>query len=166
MKIKWNYFSLLNPNFIVLCVLLMPCQLFAQKCSNCQEIHVVTKISKKNRSPPEHSAIGNIHRDILLLGIITLQLVIQNNCRWCFLIVWSTFWRSRKMLTNLPKLSCGFNQISPGYFGGWVARGWEGGGGGSFLSILIFWERKWDPLPLTHWGWFDLAITHISHTRD
>ena len=23
--------------------------------------------------PPEHSAIGNIHRDILLLGIITLQ---------------------------------------------------------------------------------------------
>ena len=31
--------------------------------------------------PPEHSAIGNIHRDILLLGIITLQHVIQNNCR-------------------------------------------------------------------------------------
>ena len=27
--------------------------------------------------PPEHSAIGNIHRDILLLGIITLQHVIQ-----------------------------------------------------------------------------------------
>ena len=25
------------------------------------------------RGPPEHSAIGNIHRDILLLGIITLQ---------------------------------------------------------------------------------------------
>ena len=24
----------------------------------------------------------NIHRDILLLGIITLQHVIQNNCRW------------------------------------------------------------------------------------
>ena len=34
--------------------------------------------------PPksEHSAIGNIHRDILLLGIITLQQVIQNICRW------------------------------------------------------------------------------------
>ena len=31
---------------------------------------------------PEHSAIGNMHRDILLLGIITLQHVIQNNCRW------------------------------------------------------------------------------------
>ena len=46
----------------------MPCQLFAQKCSNCQEI---TKISKCS-GPPEHSAIGigNIlHRDILLLGI-------------------------------------------------------------------------------------------------
>ena len=25
------------------------------------------------RGPPEHSATGNIHRDILLLGIITLQ---------------------------------------------------------------------------------------------
>ena len=24
-------------------------------------------------------------------------------------MVWSTFWRSRKFLTNLPKLSCGFN---------------------------------------------------------
>ena len=24
-------------------------------------------------------------------------------------MVWSTFWRSRQILTNLPKLSCGFN---------------------------------------------------------
>ena len=37
------FFSSLNHNFILLCELLMPCQLFAQKCSNCQEI---TKISK------------------------------------------------------------------------------------------------------------------------
>ena len=59
-----------------MCELLMPCQLFAQKCSNCQEI---SKISKCSGSP-EHSAIGNIHRDILLLGIITLQHVIQNHC--------------------------------------------------------------------------------------
>ena len=46
--------------FIVLCELLMPCQLFAQKCSNCQEI---TKISKClwPPPPPEHYAIGNIH---------------------------------------------------------------------------------------------------------
>ena len=58
--------------------LLMPCQLFAQKCSNCQEI---TKFQNA-WGPPEHSAIGNIHRDILILGIITLQHVIQNNCRW------------------------------------------------------------------------------------
>ena len=56
----------------------MPCHLFAQKCSNCQEI---TKISNV-RGPPEHSAIGNIHMDNLLLGIITLQHVIQNNCQW------------------------------------------------------------------------------------
>ena len=30
----------------------------------------------------QHSAIRNIHRDILLLGIMTLQFVIHNNCRW------------------------------------------------------------------------------------
>ena len=47
-KIKWNYFSSLNHNFIVLCELLMPYQLFAQKCSYCQEI---TKISKCLGSP-------------------------------------------------------------------------------------------------------------------
>ena len=49
------------------------------------------KLSRNNQnikmfgSPPppsELSAIGNIHRDILLLGIITLQHVIQNNCWW------------------------------------------------------------------------------------
>ena len=53
----------------------MSCQLFAHICSNCQEI---TKISKCSESP-EHSAIGNIYRDILLLGItcITLQHVIK-----------------------------------------------------------------------------------------
>ena len=34
--------------------------------------------------PPQHSAIGNIHRNILLLGIITLQHVIQNNCLCAF----------------------------------------------------------------------------------
>ena len=59
----------------------MPCQLFAQKCSNCQEI---TKISNVRGTPPppppEHSATDNIHRDILLLGIITLQHDTQNNC--------------------------------------------------------------------------------------
>ena len=64
---------------------------------------------------PEHSAIGNIHRDILLLGIITVQHVIQNiaggfNGAFWWYNVWSTFWRSRKFLTNLPKLSCGFKQ--------------------------------------------------------
>ena len=26
-------------------------------------------------------------------------------------MVWSTFWRSRKKLTNLPKLSCGFKDL-------------------------------------------------------
>ena len=64
--------------------LLMPCQLFAQKCSNCQEI---TKISKCS-GPPEHSAIGNIHT-FLYIGIFCYWVllhyntcVIQNNFRW------------------------------------------------------------------------------------
>ena len=30
----------------------------------------------------EHSAIGNIHRDILLLGVIKVQHIPQNNCWW------------------------------------------------------------------------------------
>ena len=72
-KIKLNYFSSLNHTFIVLCELLMPCQLFAQKCSNCQEITKISKCSGSPPPPPEHSAIGKIHRDILLLGILLLQ---------------------------------------------------------------------------------------------
>ena len=47
----------------------MPCQLFAQQCSDYQEI---TKISECSGSP-KHSIIGNIHTDILLLGSIILQ---------------------------------------------------------------------------------------------
>ena len=31
--------------------------------------------------PPEHFAIGYVHNDILPQGNITLQYVIQNNCR-------------------------------------------------------------------------------------
>ena len=34
------------------------------------------------RSPPKHTANGNVHTDILLLGIIALEHVIQNNFRW------------------------------------------------------------------------------------
>ena len=45
----WKSNEIMNHNFIVLCELLLPCQLFAQKCSNCQEI---TKISKCSVSPP------------------------------------------------------------------------------------------------------------------
>ena len=32
--------------------------------------------------PPEHTANGNVHTDILLLGIIPLEHVMQNNFRW------------------------------------------------------------------------------------
>ena len=31
--------------------------------------------------PTEYFAIGNVHSDILPLGIIALKYVIQNNCR-------------------------------------------------------------------------------------
>ena len=38
---------------------------------------------KNVRSPPEHTANGNVlHTDILLLGIIALEYVIQKKFRW------------------------------------------------------------------------------------
>ena len=69
-KIKWNYFSSLNHNVIVLCELLMPCQLFSQKYSNFQEI---TKISKCLGSPRTLCHWYYTHRDILLLSIFSLS---------------------------------------------------------------------------------------------
>ena len=62
--------------------------------------------------PPEHFAIGYVYNDNLPLGNIALQYIIPNNCRkvwWCFLMISCTFWRSRKHLSNSPKLSCGFH---------------------------------------------------------
>ena len=79
-----------------------------QKCSNCQEI---TKISKCLGSPPNtlplviyigifcsfgYYYITTCHSKQLPVGLIVL------------LDGMATFWRSRKFLTNLPKLSCGF----------------------------------------------------------
>ena len=57
--------------------------------------------------PPEHFAIGYVHNDNLPLGNIALPYVIPNNCRkvwWCLLMISCTFWRSRKKLSNSPKL--------------------------------------------------------------
>ena len=34
------------------------------------------------RIPPEHTANGNVHTDILLLGIIALEYVIQKKFWW------------------------------------------------------------------------------------
>ena len=59
----------------------------------------------------EHSAIGNTQRDILLLGIITLQHVIQNICRGFNGALWWYGPLSEDQfffITKLPKLSCGF----------------------------------------------------------
>ena len=36
------------------------------------------------RNPPEHTDNGNVHTDILLLGIIALGHVIQNNFWWVY----------------------------------------------------------------------------------
>ena len=47
----------------------MPCQYCLLR--NAQIINKLPKYQNV-RGPPERSAIGNIHRDILLLGIITL----------------------------------------------------------------------------------------------
>ena len=44
-------------------------------------------------------------------AILHYSYVIPNNCRkvwWCFLMISCTFWRSRKILLNSPKLPCGF----------------------------------------------------------
>ena len=73
MEIKWNYFSSLNYNFIVLCELLMPCQLFVQKCSNCQEI---TKISKCLGSPPNTLSLVIY----MYIGIFCYWVVLQTTC--------------------------------------------------------------------------------------
>ena len=60
----------------------------------------------------EHTANGNVHTDILLLGIIALEHVIQtifggfNGAFWWFGVLsedWEFF------LSNPPKLYCGFN---------------------------------------------------------
>ena len=76
------------------------------------------KLSRNNKNikmlgVPSNTLPLVIYIRIFCYGVfLHLQHVIQNNCRWvwwCFLMVWSTFWRSRKNLTNVPKLSCGFN---------------------------------------------------------
>ena len=99
------YFFSLKNNCIVLCELLMPGQLFAQKCSNFQEI---TKISKFLESP-EHSAIGNIHRDMLLLGIIStchskqlpVGLIVLSDGMVHFLKIEKKIYKSTKTILSL-----------------------------------------------------------------
>ena len=80
-----------------------------------QEIAKVT--CKCLESPQTLCLLGYVN--IKMIGIchwcslkIALQYVIQNNYRkiwWCFLMISCIFWRSRKFLSNSPKLSCGFN---------------------------------------------------------
>ena len=62
-------------------------------------------------SPPEHTANGDVHTDILLLDIIALEHVIQiffggfNGAFWWFGVLSED---QAKELSNPPKLSCGF----------------------------------------------------------
>ena len=85
----------------------MPCQLFAQKCSNCQEI---TKISKCLGSPPNTLPL------VIYIGIFCYRVLLHYNmsCKTIAvgLMVLSDgmvhFLKNEKNLTNLPKLSCGF----------------------------------------------------------
>ena len=138
-KIKWKNFSSLIHNFIVLCELLIPCQLFAQKCSNCQEI---TKISKCSGSP-EHSAIGigyyyiTCHSKQLPVGLMVLSDGMVH-----FLKI------KIKKKTNLPKLSCGFNgrsakNISTSCTSGYNWR--------QQLIIVVFSCQAWSERRLQDW---------------
>ena len=76
--------------------MLMPCQLFAQ---NAQLIVKKYPNIKMFGVPPEHFAIGNMHRNILLLVIITLQHVIQNNVMVLF-----------DVMVHLLKIETNFNK--------------------------------------------------------
>ena len=64
------------------------------------------------RSPLEHTANGNVHTDILLLGIIALEHSFKtifggfNSAFWWFGVLSED---REHFLTNPPKLSCGFN---------------------------------------------------------
>ena len=89
----------------------MPCQLFAQKCSNCQEI---TKISKCLGSPPNTLPL------VIYIGIFCYWVLLHYNMSFKTIAGGfnGAFWwygpRSEdweKKLTSLPKLSCGFKGI-------------------------------------------------------
>ena len=66
---QMNFFPPLNYNFIVMRELLMPCQLFAQKCSNCQKR---TKISKC-------SGVPRTLCQMLLIGIFCYWVLLHYN---------------------------------------------------------------------------------------
>ena len=92
-KIKWNYFSLLNHNFIVLCELLMPCQLFAQKCSNCQEITTLGILSIPCpiflRAPCGRASI--LFCMLLLLYILLLLCFFLLDRLWLIALIYNWF---------------------------------------------------------------------------
>ena len=79
MKIKWKCLSLflLNHNFIVLCELLMPCQIFAQKCSNCQEINQNIKTLGVS------SNTLNTVPFVIYIGIFCYWVLLHYNCCTC-----------------------------------------------------------------------------------
>ena len=84
----------------------MPCQLFAQKCSNCQEI---TKISKCSGPPPPPRTFCHwyyIHRDILFLQHVIQT--IASGFNFAFWWYGALSEDQEKSLMNLSKLSCGF----------------------------------------------------------
>ena len=106
-------FYSLNHNCIVLCELLMPCQLFAQKCSNCQEL---TKISKCLAvwGPPPPPPPPNTLPLVIYIGIFRYWVLLHYNMSFKTKIaggfngafwwpVWSTFWRSRNVFNKSTK---------------------------------------------------------------
>ena len=160
--LHWN----LNHNFIVLYELLMPCQLFAQKCSNCQEITEIWKCS----------------------NTLPLVMYIGISCYWVYYI---TTCHSKQLLVGLMVLSDGivhflkfkkmFNKSTktilwPKYsFGKWLGgKHYDG-----FLFILmwfffclkpwIFWEiwKKKNGMPprILQWS-IRLHFIYIAPSSD
>ena len=117
-KIKWNNFSLLSHNFIVLYELLMPCQLFARKCW-----HFVDKMLTKYQRVRGPLPLVMYIRTFCFWVLLHYNMSFKTSAggfNWlCFLMVWCTFWRLRK---NLPKLSYhGFNITIYYFHAKWIS---------------------------------------------
>ena len=86
----------------------MHCQLFAQKCSNCQDI------KQKYQNVRGHSAIGNIHDNIQDFFVIGYHYITARHSKQLpvgLMVLSDGKVHIENFQTNLPNLSCGFKLI-------------------------------------------------------